>query len=90
MAHETTGMTIVKNPADGFSHSITGVENTRDVTEKDVTGRFPILNSEVADVNVARAFGRDAIIDHLDAGFIIFIENRGYFLRESKLSKYRA
>jgi hypothetical protein len=71
VTHEAAGMAIVEDPADSFSHSIAGIEDTRDVKKKNVTGRFPILNCKAADVNVARAFGRDAGIDHFHTGFII-------------------
>ena len=43
----------------------------------DIFGVGPILNGKVLNINMARTFSRDTIIDHIDSGHIVFIERSG-------------
>ena len=90
VAHETTSVAVEENPANSFSHSITGIEDTRDVAKKNIASGLPVLNSKVADVNVMRAFSRNASIDHLDTGFVILVDHSWSFLLKTKFLKDRS
>ena len=74
MAHNTTGMSRVKNPSERLGQVISRVEDARDKNHKDVAIVFPILDRKVLDVNVARTFSRMASIDHFDGSGIVFID----------------
>ena len=50
----------------------------------DVTSGFPILKSEVLDVDVARSFHGDVGIDHVDGRHVVFIESSGIGLAETQ------
>jgi hypothetical protein len=52
-----------------------------------VTRAFPILDSEVLDINVAGACGGTAGIDHVNGRFIVFIKESGVLLGKTKLLK---
>ena len=41
------------------------------------------------DINVARAFSRDMIVDHIDSRHVIFVKHSGAVLLVSSLKKYR-
>ena len=50
----------------------------------DVTSDFPILKSEVLDIDVMRSFHGDIGIDHVDGGHVVFIESSGIGLVETQ------
>jgi len=90
MSHEATGVPRVEDPADTFSESVTRVDSAFDMLKKDMTSAFPVLNGEILDVDVARAFGRASSIDHFDGRFVVLIEDSRGFLREPELVKDKA
>jgi hypothetical protein len=55
--------------------------------KEDVTTVFPVLDCEHLDVNVATAFSRDPMIDHVDSRCIVLVNRSGLQLREAKLSE---
>ena len=67
MAHHATSMSGMKDPAKGLGQVITGIEDTRDVIQNNVTICFPILNSKPLDSNVARVLSGLLGIDQLRA-----------------------
>ena len=47
---------------------------------------FPVLNGEMLDINVARTFGRNASVDHVDSRLVVAEHDSGIFRRESQIS----
>ena len=40
----------------------------------------PVLDGKVLDINMARSFSRDVIVDHIDSRHVVFIEQSGAVL----------
>ena len=72
-------MPRVENPAKTFSKGIAGVDGPFDVLKEDMASTFPILDGEVLDINVTRAFGRVSSIDHLMADSLSLYRIVGHF-----------
>ena len=84
MAHCSTRMTVVENPTERFCQIVSGVEDSRYVANDEVASFFPFLDGEVLDVDMSRAFGRDASVDHVDGGFIVVVDDGGVGLGKTK------
>ena len=86
MPHDTTGVTIVQDPSKRFGQVIRWVENPGDELEHNGASIFPVLYGEVLDINVARTFGRNASVDHVDSRLVVAEHDSGIFRRESQIS----
>ena len=73
MAHSASSMTRVEHPSQGFSEVIAGIENPRDMSHNNIASVFPLLDSKVLDVDVARAVGRHFGINHVNSRHVVFI-----------------
>ena len=80
MTHHTTDVSVVEDPAKGFGERVRGVDDPRDMLHDDVATLLPTLDGEHLDVNMPTAFGGDAVIDHVDSGHIVFVDDGGVSL----------
>ena len=74
VAHLTTSMARVQNPAKRFGKSIGNREDTRDMSHNDILGFSPVLNGKVLDINMTRMFSGDTVVDHIDCRHVVFVE----------------
>ncbi len=74
MAHSMPSMSMMKNPSKCFSRIVSKIENTRYVLHQNISLLMPILNCKELHINVVRASGWLALVDHCDCSFVIFIE----------------
>ena len=66
MPHDAVDMVLMENLSQGLGQVSQWVDDARDELHEDVASIFPVLNGKVLDVDVARALGRHASIDHVD------------------------
>ena len=78
-----TGMPMMQDPTEWFCHVVGIVDNAWDVAHVDVPNFLPFLNGEKLDVDVARPFGGDTRVDHVDGRHIILVYGRGFRLGKS-------
>ena len=64
---------MVEDPTKGLSESIGGVDDARDVGQDDIVTILPVLYGKHLYVNVSATFSRNAVIDHVDSGHVIFV-----------------
>ena len=62
--------------AKNFGKSIRNREDTRSMLHYNVLCIGPIFDGKMLDIDIARPFGRDMVVDHIDSGHIVFIELR--------------
>ena len=74
MSHDAASMASMEDPSEGLGEVVSRVENAGDVFHEDVTTFFPVLNSEVLDVDVTRALCRDLVVDHVDGRKVVLVE----------------
>ena len=74
MAHDAACMAAVKNPSQRFGHIIGGVDDAGDVVHDDVASVLPFLDGKMLDVDVPRAFGGHACIDHANGRHVVFVD----------------
>ncbi len=53
VTHHATRVARMKDPAEGFSKVIAGVDDTRDVAHDNVASILPVLYCKMLDINVA-------------------------------------
>ena len=64
MAHETTGVTGMKDPTKGLGKIIGRVNNARNMDEANVSLLAPVLDSKKLNVNMPGTFGGFHGVDH--------------------------
>ena len=74
MPHGAAGMALMEDPAQGLGEIIRWVDDPRDEFHEDVASIFPVLNGKVLDIDVARALGRDASVDHVDGQLVVTVK----------------
>ena len=52
-----------------------------------ILGFGPVLNGKILNINMARAFSGDTVVDHVDGRHVVFIEWGRTILRVSKFEK---
>ena len=57
------------------------------MSHDDIFGFGPILNGKILDINMARTFSGDTVVDHIDSRHIVFIEWGWTILQVSEFKK---
>ena len=65
MSHDTASVSRMQNPSKGLGEIITGVNNPRNEGQSCITSFFPVLHSEVLNIDMAGSFGGDKSIHHV-------------------------
>ena len=74
VTHSTTGVSGVKNPAEGLSEVVGSIGYPRNMDQLDNLLFSPVLDLEIGSFNMASAISRMTCIDNIDAGFVVFID----------------
>lgn len=74
MSHHKTRVTVIKDPAKCFCEHVSRVDNSRDVFHDNVTKDAPVLQGKISDLDVARTFRRNIMVDNFLSRFIVFID----------------
>ena len=82
MAHGTTDVAVMKDPAKSLGEGISNVDDAGDGEEDNVTKEFPFLDGEELDVDVSGAWGGLGCIDNEDGRSIIFVDRGSVELGE--------
>ena len=85
VAHNATGMALMKNPTKRFCKVIRWVDDAMDEGHDNVSCIFPVLNGKMLDINVSRAFGGDLGVDHVDGRLVVGVEDSRAFGRKTQL-----
>ena len=56
MSHDATCVSFMQNPSKRLGEIITGVNNPRNERHDNITSLFPVLDSEMLNVNMVRSF----------------------------------
>ena len=86
VSDESASMSRVEYPTKGFSHVVSGVDNSRNKSHLNRACLLPILNSKVLDINMTGALSRNTSIDHCIFGkllLLLFNRSRCIFLLSS-------
>lgn len=67
----------MKNPAKWHGEIIRRVDDTSSVVHYDFARIFPILDSNMLNIDVTRAFNRNVSVDHFDSRHVVFVYTRG-------------
>ena len=89
MPHGTTSMSGEKGPAKRLRRVIRRVDDARDVPHVQNTSLTPLLNGKMLNIDVARTWGRLALVDHSDSSLVIFVQRSGTILRKAKVCQDR-
>ena len=94
MTHDKAGVTGVKNPAEGLSEVVSGIDYARNVTHDDIAQGTPLLEAEVSNFDVAGAVSGAIILVAIlpfsganDTGLLLPIERRFRRSRRSSLCR---
>ncbi len=87
MTHQAASVTGVEDGTKRFGKVVRGVQDTRDEMHDNVTEFLPVLDGKVLDVDVARTFGRDTRIDHVDGRLVVTEQNRRARTGETKVGQ---
>ena len=87
MSHQTTDMTVMEDPTQRLSQGIRWVNDTGNVGKRHEVSRAPVLDGKELNVNVAAAFSRDTVVDHVDGRNIVFVDDGWVGHRKVKISK---
>ena len=82
VSHDAACMSRMENPAERLREVVGRIDDAWNMAHDDVAGVVPILNGKMLDVNVTRAFGGNASVDHFDSRHVVFVDRRGTKLRE--------
>ncbi len=85
MTHSMQSMPMMKNPSKCFSRIVSKIENARYVPHQDISLLAPILNCKELHINVTRASGWLALVDHCDCSLVIFVEYCWLLLCKAKV-----
>ena len=78
MAKEAAAMAFMEDTTQEFGESVCRIDFTGKVAKKEVSSLAPFLDCEPLDVNVGSPFRWLAIVDDIDARFVVF-KNKSRF-----------
>ena len=82
MAHGTTDVAVMKDPAKSLGEGISNVDDAGDGEEDNVTKEFPFLDGKELNVDVPGAWGGFRCVDNEYGRGIIFVDRSGVELRK--------
>ena len=90
MTHQTTNMTEVESGAERFCEGVRRVDDAWNVTKDNIAIGLPLLNGEVLNVNMSRAWRRSTRVDHQNRRLIVLVKHRWTWLSIVQLEEDRS
>ena len=89
VAKKAAAMAFMKETAQRFGESVSGIDFSGEVAKKKVAGLAPFLDGKPLDVDVTSPFGWLAIVDDIYARFVVFKNESRFGGGKIEFSEYR-